>query len=105
MSDEEVIESQVVKDTKLFNDWFGANIVHLTLKAEEIGLDTKIKEIMRLAWRRCSELKNKEAESLSKKISVLEKELKDKDQKYDQLHMELQKVTNKLIQAEKNARK
>ena len=105
MSEEEVIESQVVKDTKAFNEWFEKNIALLSAKAKETGLNDKLSEVMRMAWRKCADYKNKEAESQAKKISQLEAELKLKDEKYDALHMELQKVTNKLISAEKNSRK
>ncbi len=105
MSDEEIVESQAVKDTKAFNEWFNKNIASLSSKAQEVGLNDKLAEIMRMSWRKCSEQKNQEAESLLRKISKLEDELKEKDKKYEVLHMELQKVSNKLIQAEKNAKK
>lgn len=105
MAEEEVIESQVVKDTKVFNDWFDENIAHLSAKAKEVGLEAKLREIMRMSWRRCCEFKNKEAESQTKVIASLKSDIEAQKKKYDELHMELQKVTNKLIQAEKNARK
>lgn len=102
---EEFVESQVVKDTKSYNKWFDENIIHLTAKAKETGLESKLREIMRMAWRKCSELKNAEAATQVKIIDTLKSEIESQKKKYDELHMELQKVTNKLIQAEKNARK
>jgi hypothetical protein len=58
-----------------------------------------------MAWRRCSEIKNKEVEEHLEYIQSLKADIDLKQKKYDELHMELQKVTNKLISAEKNARK
>jgi hypothetical protein len=105
MSPEETKESQVVTDTKAFNGWFEADIEKIIVKAKEIGLDVKLKEIMRMAWRRCCEHKNKEIAEHLEYIKALKHDIDLKQQKYDELHLELQKVTNKLISAEKNAKK
>lgn len=104
MSDTEVIQSQVVKDTIAFNEWFDANVANLMVKAKAAGLETKLREIMRLSWKKCSDYKNNEMAAQLKKIEAFELELKAKDAKYDALHLELQKITNRLIKAEKNAR-
>lgn len=104
MSDE-IIESQVVKDTKSFDEWFKGNISQLMVKAREVGLEGRMKEIMRMAWRKCCEHKNKEMMEHLEYIKLLKSDIDQKQKKYDELHMELQKVTNKLIQAEKNAKK
>jgi len=103
--DEQTKESQVVTDTKAFDAWFNENVEKLFMKAKDIGLDAKIREIMRMAWRRCSEYKNKEISEHLEFINALKRDIDQKQQKYDELHLELQKVTNKLISAEKNARK
>jgi hypothetical protein len=105
MANDELLESQVVKDTKAFDEWFSNNIENLTVKAKEIGLDLKLKEIMRLSWRKCSDYKNKEIKEHIEYIEALKKDIDQKQEKYEQVHQELQKVTNKLIQAEKNSKK
>jgi hypothetical protein len=105
MSDEVVEESQVVKETKAFDKWFDNNLGPIMAKAKETGLDAKIKEIMRMSWRNCCEYKNKEIDDHLEYISFLKKDIDLKQQKYDELHLELQKVSNKLIQAEKNSKR
>lgn len=105
MSDEEIVKSQVVKDTEAFNEWFDKNISTLAERAKETGLDTKLREVMRMAWRKCSDHKNIEAQKYLEAIISLKLEIASQKKQNEDLMLDLQKVTNKLIQAEKNARK
>jgi hypothetical protein len=103
--EEEYIESQVVKDTKAFESWFEQNLSSMLVKAKETGLDSRMREVMRMSWRRCCEYKNKDISEHLEYINALKRDIDLKQQKYDELHLELQKVTNKLILAEKNAKR
>lgn len=105
MSDESTPESLIVSDLKKFNEFFDKNYSTLSALAKESGLDQKLREVMRHSWRKCCDVKNAEAMVHIEKISQLEKEISAQLKKYDELHLELQRVTNKLISAEKNAKK
>jgi hypothetical protein len=102
---DQIIVSQNVSDSNLFDNWYGENISRLTQSARDMGLEARVKEIMRLAWKGCCSAKNKELSGLHDQVKLLKDDIDSKQKKYDELHLELQKVTNKLIQAEKNAKK
>ena len=101
MEKEDSKEAQVVKDIKAFDVWYEENVASIMGKARELGLDVKLKPIMRMSWRQCSEFKNKEASSVTLYIEDLKKQITQGIEKSEQYRTEVERLTNKVISLEK----
>jgi hypothetical protein len=106
MSENENNESpRISDDISKFDSWFDTAIKLPGIDVDKHDHLKRMKENMRMAWRECAKVKNKEYEELQKALIKSKKEIESFDDERKKMIEEMQRLTSRAITAEKAARK